>query len=92
MPKLSSTQIEAALRNLPGWNPTERDIRKEWEFEDFIAAMTFVNEVAQLAEEVGHHPDIEIRYNRVILALHTYDEGAVTERDVRLAREIEELF
>lgn len=91
MAQLSTSQIEKALQNLSGWELSDEKIRKTFEFEDFVAAMGFVIEVAQLAEEVGHHPDIDIRYNRVILALTTHDEGGVTERDVRMAREIEEL-
>ncbi len=91
MPQLSASQIEKALQNLPDWELAGETIRKTFVFEDFVAAMGFVIEVAQLAEEVGHHPDIDIRYNRVVLALTTHDVGGVTERDVRLAREIEEM-
>ncbi|MBW3636251.1 MAG: 4a-hydroxytetrahydrobiopterin dehydratase [Armatimonadetes bacterium] len=91
MSKLTPSQIEKALQNLPDWKLENEKLRKTYEFEDFVAAMGFVIEVAQLAEEVGHHPDIDIRYNKVILALTTRDEGGVTERDVRLAREIEEM-
>lgn len=91
MPKLSEEQIDAALRDLKGWNPTGRDIRKEFEFSDFIEAMGFVNRVAELAEEANHHPDIDIRYNKVILELWSHDLGGITERDVRLARAIDNL-
>lgn len=91
MSRLTPSQIEKALQNLSDWELSDEKIRKTFEFEDFVAAMGFVIEVAQWAEEVGHHPDIDIRYNRVVLALTTHDEGGVTERDIRLAREIEEL-
>lgn len=53
--------------------------------------MTFVNEVAQLAEKVNHHPDIDIRYNHVLLSLWSHDQNGVTDRDIRLAREIEKI-
>ena len=96
MPRLTRAQIEAALQDLPGWNPTGEDlgkpeIRKQFQFADFIEAMTFVNEVAQLAEEVNHHPDIDIRYNHVLLSLWSHDQNGVTDRDIRLAREIEKI-
>lgn len=91
MAKLPASQIETALKNLDGWNSTDGDIRKEFKFADFIEAMVFVNNVAELAEEAGHHPDIDIRYNKVVLALVTHDEGGVTAKDVELARQIEAL-
>lgn len=91
MAQLTSSQLEKSLQNLDNWQLKDEKIRKTYEFEDFVAAMGFVIEVAQLAEEVGHHPDIEIRYNKVVLSLTTHDEGGVTEKDVRLAREIEEM-
>lgn len=91
MAQLTSSQIEKSLQNLDNWQLKDEKIRKTYEFEDFVAAMGFVIEVAQLAEEVGHHPDIEIRYNKVVLSLTTHDEGGITEKDVRLAREIEEM-
>ena len=89
--KLSTTQIETPLHHLNGWKSSDANIQKQFEFADFIDAMTFVNRVAELAEEVGHHPDLDIRYNRVLVALSTHDEGGVTDKDLRLAREIEEL-
>ena len=91
MVQLSASQIETALQSLSGWQSTEGGLRKKYEFEDFVGAMGFVIEVAQLAEELEHHPDIDIRYNKVILTLTTHDEGGVTQQDVRLAREIESL-
>ena len=58
---------------------------KNYEFKDFNHAMDFVNQVAQTAESIHHHPDIDIRYNKVALALTTHDSGGVTMNDVRLA-------
>jgi 4a-hydroxytetrahydrobiopterin dehydratase len=91
MPAINREQIDAALRNLNGWSSTSKAIRREFGFPDFTAAMDFVNRVAQLAEAANHHPDIDIRYNKVVLALWSHDLGAVTERDLRLAREIDNL-
>jgi 4a-hydroxytetrahydrobiopterin dehydratase len=89
MAQLSASQIESALQGLSGWQSTEKGLRKTYKFDDFVGAMNFVIEVAQLAEELEHHPDIDIRYNKVILTLITHDEDGVTQQDVRLAREIE---
>jgi 4a-hydroxytetrahydrobiopterin dehydratase len=91
MAKMTSDQLQNALRNLPDWDGDVSSISKTWEFEDFVEAMGFVIELAQLAEDVGHHPDIDIRYNKVTLTLSTHEEDGVTERDVRLARELDEL-
>jgi 4a-hydroxytetrahydrobiopterin dehydratase len=59
-----------------------------WTFTDFVQAIAFVNKVAKLAEAAGHHPDIDIRYNRVKLALVSHDAGGITARDVDMAREL----
>ena len=58
------------------------------EFKDFAEAMSFVNLVAAKAEEVDHHPDIDIRWNKVRLTLSTHSEGGITEKDLDLARQI----
>lgn len=91
MSTLSPSQIEKALQNLEDWEFKAEKLQKTFEFDDFVGAMGFVIEVAQLAEELEHHPDIDIRYNKVILKLTTHDEGGVTERDLRLARAIDNM-
>lgn len=68
------------------------EIVREVEFPDFVAAMEFVNLVATKAEAAGHHPDIDIRYNRVRLALVSHDAGGLTQRDFDLAAVIEGLL
>jgi 4a-hydroxytetrahydrobiopterin dehydratase len=67
---------------------SDRTLEQSFEFEDFVAAMRFVNSVAEAAERAGHHPDIDIRYNKVRLALSSHDSGGLTERDTALAAEI----
>ena len=74
----------------PGWTPDGTAIVRTWRFADFKAAMIFVNGVAALAEQVNHHPDIAIHYNEVTLRLCSHDAGGVTERDLALARTINE--
>ena len=75
----------------PGWALEEETIRKTFEFTDFNGAMGFVVRVALLAEPANHHPDIDIRWNKVTIALTTHSEGALTEKDIRLASKIEAL-
>jgi 4a-hydroxytetrahydrobiopterin dehydratase len=89
--KLSPENISEQLQSLSGWTLNGNAIRKQFQFEDFIAAMTFVGRVAELAEEANHHPDIEIRYNKVLLALSTHDAGGLTDKDFELAARIEQL-
>lgn len=67
------------------------EVRKDFTFETFPDAVAFVNLLADAAEEANHHPDIDIRYNRVLVALSSHDEGGVTEKDLALAKRAEEL-
>ena len=91
MQKLSDNQVQQALATLPGWTLQNGEIVQQRTFKDFVAAMAFVNDVAQLAEAAGHHPDIDIRYNRVRLGLVTHDAGGITENDAALAQKINNL-
>lgn len=87
--KLSEEEIRKTLETLPGWERVGVPIAKEYEFKDFAQAMVFVNEVARLAEEADHHPDILVRYNKVRLTLSTHSAGGLTAKDEALARKIE---
>ena len=89
MATLSDTEAKAALGNLPGWELAGAEIVKEYKFADFAAALAFVNRLAERAEAAGHHPDIDIRWNKVRLALATHSEGGLTKKDFDLAGEIE---
>lgn len=91
MAKLTQAQLDDAVANLTGWDVEEGELRRLFLFADFIDAMTFVNRVAELAEEHGHHPNIDIRYNKVLLALVTHDEGGITQKDTALASAVDEL-
>ncbi len=92
MKKLDEDEVRAALREAPGWQLESGKLVREWVFEDFLKAVEFVSRVALVAEEAGHHPDIDIRYNRVKLGLVTHDAGGITQNDaemaVRLNREL----
>jgi 4a-hydroxytetrahydrobiopterin dehydratase len=92
MPLLGKDEVQERLSFLAGWTEEEGEIVRYAEFPDFVAAMGFVNSVAAKAEAAGHHPDIDIRYNRVRLALVTHDQGGLTQRDFDLAAAIEVLL
>jgi 4a-hydroxytetrahydrobiopterin dehydratase len=85
--RLTDRQIEDAMGSLPGWSREGDELRKQYSFSDFRAAMRFVNAVAELAEATQHHPDITINYNRVSLALTTHDAGGLSPLDVDLAKQ-----
>jgi 4a-hydroxytetrahydrobiopterin dehydratase len=85
MPKLASKQIKVAMRQVPRWQRKAQVIHRTYQFKDFPAAMKFVNAVARAAEKAWHHPDIDIRWNKVTLALTTHDAGGLTEKDFSLA-------
>jgi 4a-hydroxytetrahydrobiopterin dehydratase len=86
---LSSEEIERALADLSGWRYERGEILKNFKFPTFMDAIAFIDRVAEKAEAANHHPDLENHYNRVRVALHTWSEKAITEKDVALAREIE---
>ena len=85
MKALTQSEMAEFLSSQPLWCLADGKLVREWRFKDFVAAMEFVNRIAIVAEDEGHHPDIDIRYNRVRLGLVTHDAGGVTERDARLA-------
>jgi 4a-hydroxytetrahydrobiopterin dehydratase len=91
MPLLSTEQITAELNALKGWRLVGKEITKTHEMKDFIRAMGFVNSVALLAEKANHHPDIDIRWNKVTLTLSTHSAGGLTEKDFNLAKAIDTL-
>jgi 4a-hydroxytetrahydrobiopterin dehydratase len=85
MGKLSGTEVAQKMGGLPGWKENQSVISRTFAFKDFAAAMRFVNAVAAEAEKANHHPDIDIRWNKVTLALSTHDAGGLTEKDFALA-------
>ena len=91
MPALSPQEVSTHLTALPGWQVVHGELTRTFKFEDFLAALRFVNRVAELAEAASHHPDIDIRYNKVTLKLVTHDEGGLTPKDFSLAVAVEGL-
>lgn len=91
MPKLKLPEIRAALDRVPEWRRRGLAIHRTFQFKDFPAAIKFVGKVAVLAEKAWHHPDIDIRWNKVTLVLTTHDEGGLTEKDFALAEKFDRL-
>jgi len=89
--KPNEFQITSALAALPQWKREGEIISRTFQFKDFPAAMKFVNAVAEIAEQTQHHPDIDVRWNKVSLALTTHDAGGLTEKDFALARQCDAL-
>jgi 4a-hydroxytetrahydrobiopterin dehydratase len=90
MSRLPDAEITGRLARLPGWERRGGEIRRVFSFADFEEAMVFVNRVAELAEAMNHHPDIDIRYSKVTLTLSTHDAGGLTARDFDLAGRVPE--
>jgi 4a-hydroxytetrahydrobiopterin dehydratase len=88
MTALPAHDVALRLSALAEWRIENGELTRIFPFEDFRAALHFVNQVADLAEEAGHHPDIDIRYNRVRLGLVTHDAGGLTAKDFDLAAAI----
>jgi len=91
MATLSDEEILAALNDLPGWQLKAGEIFKQFKFASFMDAIAFIDRVADRADELDHHPDLENHYNRVRVALHTWAEDAVTDKDIALAHQIEQV-
>ncbi len=89
--KISENRISPALASIPQWQLQGATIARTFEFKDFPAAIKFVDLVAVLAEQAWHHPDIDIRWNKVTLTLTTHDAGGLTEKDFTLARQLDKI-
>ena len=90
-PLLTQEQIDDRLQQLNGWRQEGRCIVQDFTFPSFKESMSFVNQVAEVAEEINHHPDMTINYTRVALSITTHSEGGLTRRDFRLAGRIDGL-
>ncbi|NKY49019.1 4a-hydroxytetrahydrobiopterin dehydratase [Nocardia vermiculata] len=90
-PLLSDNEIAAGLRELPDWTRTGASISRTVEAPTFLAGIDLVRRVADSAERVDHHPDIDIRWRRVTFTLSTHSEGGLTRKDLALAGQIDRL-
>ena len=89
MAKLNDSQVADQLKSLPGWERHDNSIQKLFRFKEFMDGIKFVNRVAQKADAADHHPDILINYTRVTMTCATHSEGGITDKDFKLAHEIE---
>ena len=91
MSVLAANAVQEKLATLKNWKLEGEEIVRALQFPDFPAAIQFVNKVAEKAEAAGHHPDIDIRYNKVRLALVSHDAGGLTNADFHMAAAIDKL-
>jgi 4a-hydroxytetrahydrobiopterin dehydratase len=91
MALLSDDDIQARLDDLPAWHRDDDSITREFKFEDFQGSVDFVNRITPPAEEMNHHPDVAIAWNKVTLTLSTHSEGGLTQNDFELATRIDAL-
>lgn len=91
MTPLDDNTIEQNLSELDGWRREADTIVREFEHDDFMGSVRFVNALAEAAEEMNHHPDLAISWNKVTVSLSTHSEGGLTEADFKLASKIEKL-
>ncbi len=89
---LSDIEIQRQLGTLPGWARKGDTITKTYQFEAFPSGIDFLRKVADVAEEQQHHPDVDVRYTKLIFQLSTHDAGGITDKDFTLATAIEGLF
>lgn len=91
MTVLADNDIKDKLKKLDGWKLEGNAIKKEYKRKDFVDSIGFVSKIALLAERADHHPDLLVQYNKVNITLSTHSEGGVTEKDLNLAGEIEQV-
>jgi 4a-hydroxytetrahydrobiopterin dehydratase len=89
--KLSDLEIQRALGGLAGWSRRGDTLTKTFNFERFADGIMFINRVAKAADEMNHHPDIDVRYTKITTTLSTHDAGGITQSDLTLAERIEKV-
>jgi 4a-hydroxytetrahydrobiopterin dehydratase len=92
MTAFTTNEIKLHLKAVPDWTKRGKTISRTFKFEDFMHSLDFVNRVAKKAQKLNHHPDIDIRYDKVKLTLTTHDAGGLTEKDFTLAEQCDEVF
>jgi len=92
MTALTSQEIEQRLKAIPEWSKRAKTLHRTCKFETFLMSIAFVRRIAKRAEKLQHHPDIDIRYDKVTLTLTTHDAGGITEKDFALAEQCDEVF
>ena len=88
---LNQAEIEQKIQAIPEWQQEEQIIKRTFKFKNFVEAIAFVNQLVEPAEAAGHHPDLEISYNTVVVSLTSHDAGGLTQKDFDLAQTISDL-
>lgn len=91
MALLTDNEIEERLSSMDGWSRRDDEIVREFELEDFVGSVKFVDALVAPAERMGHHPDLSISWNKVEVAITNHSEGGLTATDFELAAEIDGL-
>lgn len=89
---IESDELNSWLKKAPEWELEGSEIFRVVEFDEFMEGIEFINDVAEIAEDAGHHPDIDIRWTKITLRLTTHDEGGLTEDDFAVAQRIDNLI
>ena len=88
---LSQAEIDRELQTVPQWQQSQQTIVRTFEFKNFVEAIAFVDKLVEPAEAAGHHPDLNISYNKVTVSLTSHDAGGLTNKDFQLAQTISNL-
>ena len=88
---LTQAEIDQKIQTVPQWQQSEQTITRTFKFKNFVEAIAFVDKLVEPAEAAGHHPDLSISYNKVVVSLTSHDAGGLTEKDFSLAQTISDL-
>ena len=89
--RMSDDEVKDRLSKMGGWEREGDALVHEFEFANFVGSVDFVNRITPIAEEMNHHPDLAISWNKVNVSLSTHSEGGITENDFELATKIDSL-
>src|SRR5258707_11425489 len=92
MPALTNKEISLHLKAVPHWSKRGQTILRTFKFKGFLESLDFVKRIAKKAQKINHHPDIDIRFDKVTLKLTTHDEGGLTKKDFSLAHQCDEVL
>lgn len=92
IPPLGTDEVERLLKELRGWSVVDGKLRRDFKFADHYATMTFVNAIAWVSHQQGHHPDLGVGYNTCRVEYITHAVGGLTESDFICAAKIDALF
>jgi 4a-hydroxytetrahydrobiopterin dehydratase len=85
-------EVQLQLKSVPRWTKRGKTLSRTYQFKEFMDGLQFVTRIGKRAEKSQHHPDIDIRFNKVTLILTTHDEGGITEKDFAMARLCDDAF